>query len=73
MSAEVGGIAIETPYKNVLLCEESIFGGLLEGSASVLADPGGDPTTAQAQDAAAELVLSAALMEHGALKGRKST
>lgn len=28
MSAEVGGIAIETPYKNVLLCEESIFGGL---------------------------------------------
>ena len=28
MSADIGGVAIQTPYRNVLLCEEAIFGGL---------------------------------------------
>ena len=28
MTAEIGGVGIQTPYRNVLLCEEGIFGGL---------------------------------------------
>jgi phytoene dehydrogenase-like protein len=28
MTADIGGVAIQTPYRNVLLCEEAIFGGL---------------------------------------------
>jgi phytoene dehydrogenase-like protein len=28
MTADMGGVAIQTPYRNVLLCEEAIFGGL---------------------------------------------
>ena len=28
MTADIGGVGIQTPYRNVLLCEEAIFGGL---------------------------------------------